>query len=47
MSSQSTADLLAVAFDRIDRALNRSGATPATAPDMPKAFDRFWHARLL
>ena len=46
-SSRSTANLLAVVFDRIDRALNRSGVTAAAAPDISKAFERFWHARLL
>ena len=33
--------------DRIARAFNRSGATPAVAPDISKAFDRVWHAGLL
>ena len=45
--SQSTADLLAVVSDRIARAFNRSGATPAVALDISKAFDRVWHAGLL
>ena len=45
--SQSTADLLAVVSDRIARAFNRSGATPAVALDMCKAFERVWHAGLL
>ena len=45
--SQSTADLLTVASDRIARAFNRSGATRAVAPDISKAFDRVWHAGLL
>ena len=43
-SSQSTADLLTVASDRIARAFNRSGATWAVAPE---AFDRVWYAGLL
>ena len=42
-SSRSTADLLAVVSDRIDRAFNRSGATRAVALDISKAFDRVWH----
>ena len=46
-SSQSTADLLTVESDRIARAFNRSGATPAVALDISKAFDRVWHAGLL
>ena len=46
-SSRSTADLLAVVSDRIDRAFNRSGATRAVALDISKAFDRIWHAGLL
>ena len=46
-SSRSTADLLTVVFDRIARAFNRSGATPAVALDISKAFDRVWHAGLL
>ena len=29
------------------RAFNRSGATPAVAVDISKAFDRVWHACLL
>ena len=39
-SSQSTADLLTVVYDRIARAFNRSGATRAVALDISKAFDR-------
>ena len=39
-SSWSTADLLTVVTDRTARALNRSGATPAEAVDISKAFDR-------
>ena len=46
-SSQSTADLLTIVSDRIARAFNRSGATPAVALDISKAFDRVWHAGLL
>ena len=46
-SSQSTADLLTVASDRIDRAFDRSGATSAVAFDISRAFDRVWHAGLL
>ena len=40
-SSQSTADLLKVASDRISRAFNMSGATQSTkALDISKVFDR-------
>ena len=39
-SSRSTADLLTVVSDRIAIAFNRSGATPAVALDISKAFDR-------
>ena len=46
-SSRSTADLLTVVSDRIARAFNRSGATRAVALDIPKAFERVWHAGLL
>ena len=46
-SSRSTADLLTVVSDRIDRAFNGSGATRAVALDMSKAFDRVWYAGLL
>ena len=46
-SSQSTADLLTVVPDRIDRAFNRSGVTQAAAFDISTAFDRVWHAGLL
>ena len=46
-SSRSTADLLTVVSDRIARAFSRSGATPAVALDISKAFDRVWHAGLL
>ena len=45
--SQSTADVLVVASDRIARAFNRSGTTQAVALDISKAFDRVWHAGLL
>ena len=40
-------DLLTAASDRIARAFNGSGATRAVALDIPKAFDRVWHAGLL
>ena len=43
-SSQSTADLLTVLSDRVARAFNRYGATRAVTLDIPKAFDRIWHA---
>ena len=46
-SCRSTADLLTVVSDRIDRAFNRSGATPAMALDISEAFDMVWHAGLL
>ena len=46
-SSRSTADLLAVASDKIARAFNRSVATRAVAHDISKAFDRVWHAGLV
>ena len=46
-SSQSTADLLTGASERIARAFGRSGATRAVALDTFTAFDRFWHAGLL
>ena len=39
-SSRSTADLLTVVTDGIARTFNRSGATPAVALDISKAFDR-------
>ena len=45
-SSESTADLVTVASDRIVRTFNRSGATRAAALDISKAFDRVWHAGL-
>ena len=46
-SSRSTADLLTFVSGRIARAFNRSGATQGVALDIPKAFDRVWHASLL
>ena len=46
-SSQSTADLLTIASDRIARAFDRSGATRVVALDISKAFDRICHAVLL
>ena len=36
-----------VVSDRIARAFNRSRATQAVALDIPKAFNRVWHAGLL
>ena len=39
-----TADYLTVVSDRIARAFKWSGATPAVALDISKAFDRAWHA---
>ena len=42
--SRSTADLLTVVYDTIDRAFNSSGATRAAALDKFKAFDRIRHA---
>ena len=47
MSSRSTANFLTLVSDRIARAFNRSGATRAVVLDIPKAFDRVWHAGLL
>ena len=46
-SSRSTGDLLKVVSDRIARAFNKSGPTPAAALDISKAFDRVRHACLL
>ena len=46
-SFQSTASLLTIVSDRIDRAFICSGATRAVALDIPKVFDRFWHTGLL
>ena len=40
-SSQSTADLLTVVSDRIARAFNRSGATPAVALDISRLSTEF------
>ena len=45
-SSRSTANLVTVVSGRTARAFNRSGATRAMALDIPKAFDRIWHADL-
>ena len=45
-SSRSTADLLTVVSDGIAGVFNRSGAIRAVALDIPKAFDRVWHAGL-
>ena len=39
--------ILTVVSDRIARNFSRSGATRAVALDIPKAFDRVWHAGLL
>ena len=46
-SSQSTADLLTVAYDRNARVFNRCRATRAVALDISKAFERVLHAGLL
>ena len=46
-SFQSTASLLTIVSDRIDRAFICSGATRAVALDISKVFNRFWHAGLL
>ena len=46
-SSRSTADLLTVVSNRIARVFNRFGATGAVALDIPKAYNRVWHASLL
>ena len=45
--SRSTADLLAVVSDRIDRAYIRSGVAPTVALDISKASERVWHAGFL
>ena len=42
-SFQSTADLLTVVSDRIDRAFNKSGATSAVALDISNTSDRVSH----
>ena len=47
MSSRSTAKLMTVVSDRIARAFNRSGSTPAVTLDISKTFDRVWHTGLL
>ena len=46
ISSQSTADLLTVVYDRIIRAFNRSGPPRAITLNILKAFNRVWHAGL-
>ena len=46
-SFRSTTDLLTVVSGRIARAFNTFGANRAVAHDIPKAFDRVWHAGLL
>ena len=38
---------MTVVLDRIARIFNRSGATPAVALDVSKAFDSVWHAGLV
>ena len=38
---------MTIVSDRIARAFNRSEATPAVVLDMPKAFNRVYHATLL
>ena len=45
--SWSTAGLLTVGSDRIDRVFTRSVATRAVALDISKAFNGAWHAGLL
>ena len=45
-SSRSTANLLAVASDRLGRAFNKYVAIRVVALDISKAFDRVWHAGL-
>ena len=45
--SRLTADLLTVLSDRIARDFNKSGPSQPVALDIPKAFDRVWHAGLL
>ena len=42
-SSRSTADFLAIVYDKISRAFNRYGATHVVALYISKAFDRVWH----
>ena len=39
-SFRATADLLPVVSDRISKAFNKSGATPAVGLDISKAFNR-------
>ena len=46
-SSRSTADLITFVSDRIARTFNKSRATRVVVLDIPKAFDRVWHAGLL
>ena len=45
--SRTTADLLTVVSDRIVRAFNRAGTTPAVPLDIANVFDRVWHAVVL
>ena len=46
-SFRATADLLTVVSDRISKAFNKSGATPAVRLDISKAFNRVWRANPL
>ena len=46
-SSQSTADLLVIVFDRIARACDRFEATRAVALDISNPFYKVWHAGFL
>ena len=46
-SSWSTTDLLTVAYDRIARVFDRSGATRTVALDISNSFGRVWHTGLL
>ena len=46
-SSRSSEDALTVAFDRIARDFNCSGAARAVALDLSKSFEKVWHAGLL
>ena len=46
-SSRSTADLLTVITERVNRALDKQGETRLVALDISKAFDRVWHSGLL
>ena len=46
-SSQSTADLLTVASERISGTFNRSGTNWTVALDISRDFDRIWHVGIL